>query len=665
MSEQHLKNTTIYKNDSAKFRRFANYAALTAACLLFWPKAAWADGDALDLPSDTPKSFKPRTDAYDYVRREEMIAMRDGVKLKTVILVPKDATQAPMLLTRTPYNASERVSRASSPHISAVVPQMNDTAVAAGYIIVFQDVRGKYGSEGDYVMTRPLKGPLNPTEVDHATDAYDTIDWLVKHVPESNGRIGTIGGSYEGFTTVMSTVRPHPAMKVAVPFAPMVDGWVGDDWFHNGAFRQDGSLEYIYQQEGTRKNDEKWWSSDRDTYDDYLRAGSAGAMAASRGLDQLGFWRALADHPAYDAFWQDQAVDKLLAKEPLKVPMLIVCGLFDQEDIYGGPALFKALAGKDPKGEMLHLVLGPWNHGQGRREGRGIGEIQFEGDTATWFRRTVMQPFLDYYLKDGPKPETPRVLVYETGADHWHRYDAWPRACAEGCPEHSRNLYLLSGGRLGFEEPAASRTDYDEYISDPAKPVPYRQRPTLPSYAPDSTWGEWLVDDQRNAASRPDVLVYETDPLKEPLRVAGEPIARLLASTSGSDSDWVVKIIDVWPDEVPDHAKLGGYEQMLSADILRGRYRLDPANPQPIEPNKVLPYKLRLPNVCHMFLPGHRIMVQIQSTWFPLYDRNPQTYVPKIMFAKPADFVKATQHIWHAPQRASCIEVPVVSKDAN
>ena len=661
---QSQKGTGTCRTVATVFRWIVACAALAIACTVLLFDDARAGGGAPGLPSDTPKTFTPRTDSFDYVKREEMVAMRDGVKLKTFILAPKGASRAPILLTRTPYNASERVLRFNSPHLAAVVPQMDDTAVAAGYIIVFQDVRGKYGSDGDYVMTRPLKGPLNPTEVDHATDTYDTIDWLVKNVPEANGRVGTIGGSYEGYTTVMSTVHPHPALKVAVPFAPMVDGWIGDDWFHNGAFRQDGTLDYIYEQEATRKNDERWWSGDRDTYDEYLRAGSAGAMAASRGLEQLGFWRAIADHTAYDAFWQNQAVDKLLAKEPLQVPMLIVSGLFDQEDVYGGPALYKALAGKDPKGERVHLVLGPWNHGQGRREGRGIGPIHFEGDTAAWFRRAVMQPFLDHYLKDAPRPDTPRVLVYETGADQWRRYDAWPRACAEGCPQPARNLYLLPGGRLGFERPAASRQEYDEYVSDPAKPVPYRQRPTLAAYAPDSTWGEWLVDDQRHAASRPDVLVYETEPLKEPLRVAGEPIARLFASTSGSDSDWVVKIIDVWPDEVPDQPQLGGYQQMISADILRGRYRQDPASPRPIEPDKVLPYRLRLPNVSHMFLPGHRIMVQIQSTWFPLYDRNPQSYVPNIMYAKPESFVKATQRIWRTPQNASLIELPVLAADA-
>ena len=647
-----------------KQNRFATRAAAIAVCLLLCHEMARAGVVGTNLPSDTPTTFKPRTNDFDYVKREEMIPMRDGVKLKTFILVPKGASAEPILLTRTPYDASGRVLRFNSPHLAAAAPQMDDTAVAAGYILAFQDVRGKHGSEGDYVMTRALKGPLNPTEVDHATDTYDTIDWLVKHVPECNGRVGTIGGSYEGFTSVMSTVHPHPALKAAVPFAPMVDGWMGDDWFHNGAFRQDGTLDYVYDQEATRGSGEKWWSGTRDTYDEYLKAGSAGAVAASRGLEQLGFWRDLALHPAYDSFWQDQAVDKLLAKEPLQVPTMIVSGLFDQEDIYGGPALFNALSSKDPKGEFIHLVLGPWNHGQGRREGRGIGDIQFEGDTATWFRRTIMQPFLDHYLKDAPMPDTPRALVYETGANQWHRYDAWPRSCAEGCPDQARNLYLLPGGQLGFEKAAESKTEYDEYISDPAKPVPYRQRPTLATYASDSTWGEWLVDDQRNAACRPDVLVYETEPLKEPLRVAGQPSALLFASTSGSDSDWVVKIIDVWPDEVPDHPKLGGYQQMLSADIFRGRYREDPANPQTIKSGEVLPYRIRLPMVSHSFLAGHRIMVQVQSSWFPLYDRNPQTFVTNIMFAKPEDFVKATQRIWHTPQNASSIELPVTAGDA-
>jgi uncharacterized protein len=637
-------------------------ALLGVVVLLTGAGIASAAEPAATLPGDIPANFTPRTDSFDYVKREVMIPMRDGVHLKAYILIPKGANHAPILLDRTPYNAGGRTSRFDSPHLAAAVQQMEDTAVAAGYIIVYEDVRGKNGSEGDYVMTRPLRGPLNPTSVDHATDAYDTIDWLVKNVPESNGRVATTGGSYEGFTTVLSAVHPHPALKAVVPFAPMVDGWIGDDWFHNGAFRQDGTLDYIYDQEATRRSSEHWWSGYRDTYEEYLRTGSAGAVAAARGLEQLGFWRDIAAHPAYDAFWQEQALDKALAREPVQVPMLIVSGLFDQEDIYGGPALYKALAPKDPGGDKVHLVLGPWSHHGGREDGRNVGALQFAGNTGSWFRRNVMQPFLDYYLKDGPKPDTPRVLIYETGADVWHRYDAWPRSCMAGCPQKARNLYLLPGGALNFTPPAtAGKDQFDEYVSDPAKPVPYRARPTLSQSARDSTWEGWLTDDQRPASSRPDVLVYETEPLKEPVRVAGEPVAQLFASTTGTDSDWVVKIIDVWPAETPDHPTFGGYQQMLSADILRGRYREDPANPRPIASGKTLQYRLRLPNVSHTFLPGHRIMVQIQSSWFPLYDRNPQKFVPNIMYAQPADYTKATQRIWHTPQAASAIEFPVIA----
>ena len=631
-----------------------------AACAALLFSNLLAGAGAAAPQSDIPEHFERRREAFDYERREIPIPMRDGVKLATVILVPHGARGAPMLLVRTPYDAAERATRFRSPHLAAAAPQMCDTAVAAGYILVFQDVRGKHGSEGDYVMNRPLRGPWNTSSTDHATDTFDTVEWLVQHVPESNGRVGITGGSYEGFTAAIATVHPHPALRVAVPFAPMVDGWVGDDWFHHGAFRQGGALPYIYHQEATRKGAEKWWSGTRDTYDEFLRAGSAGALAAAHGLEQTGYWRALVEHPSYDGFWQEQALDRVLAREPLQVPMLIVGGLFDQEDIYGAPALYQALAAKDPQGKQVHLVLGPWNHGQPRRSGRGLGPLHFEGDTAAWFRRAVMQPFLDHYLKDAPMPDLPRVLAYETGADAWRQYDGWPRSCAQGCPETARELYLLPQGRLGFGTPAATGDEFDEYVSDPAKPVPYRARPTLDIYSADSTWGEWLVDDQRHASTRPDVLVYETAPLRQALRVAGMPVAQLAASTSGRDADWVVKIIDVWPDEVPDQPQMGGYQQMLSADILRGRYRVDPARPQAIEPGAVLAYRLALPGVNHTFAPGHRIMVQIQSSWFPLYDRNPQSYVPNIMLARPADYVKATQRIWHVPGKASFIELPVI-----
>jgi putative CocE/NonD family hydrolase len=634
----------------------ASFVRLLALAVLV-PALAGAEPPA---PAPADPAAKARADEADFEKREVMIPMRDGVRLKTFVLVPKGAQGAPMLLERTPYNAATRIARFESPHLASVVPQMFDTAVAAGYIIVMQDVRGKYGSEGDYVMTRPLRGPYNPTQTDHATDTYDTIDWLVKNVPESNGRVGTTGGSYDGFTTLMSTVHPHPALKVAVPFAPMVDGWMGDDWFHNGAFRQDGALEYTYEQEATRKNEAKWWSGTYDTYEFWLRAGNAGSVAKARNLDALEYWRALSEHTSYDDFWQSQAMDRVLAAEPIAVPMMIVSGLFDQEDIYGGPALFKALGPRDPEGKMIHLVLGPWNHGQSRREGRGIANVPFEGDTAAWFRRTVMQPFLDHYLKDAPMPDTPRVLAYETGANAWQRYDNWPRSCAAGCGAKARDLFLLPKGALGFDRPSETKQAFDEYVADPAKPVPYRNRPTLVSGAEGSTWGEWLMDDQRQAASRPDVLVYQTEPLQSAVRVAGEPRARLFASTSGSDVDWVVKLIDVWPAEYPNDPKMGGYQQMISADIFRGRFREDFSSPKAITPNQVLEYRIRLPQANHTFLPGHRIMVQVQSSWFPLYDRNPQTFVPNIMFAPPESYVKATQRVWRTAGQASAIELPVI-----
>ena len=610
------------------------------------------------INSETPEKFTKKTDDFDYTRREEMIPMRDGVKLKTIILIPKRAKKAPIIMTRTPYNAAGRTLRFNSKHLNMVVPQMNDTTVEAGYIIVYQDVRGKYGSEGGYMMNKPLTGPLNQTGTDHSTDTYDTIEWLVKNIPESNGRVGAMGGSYEGYTTLMCTINPHPALKAVVPFAAMVDGWMGDDWFHMGAFRQEGTLPYTYAQEATRKNEEKWWSGCYDTYEEYLRIGNAANMVAYRGIESLGFWKKIKEHTAYDSFWQQQAVDKILTEHPIKVPMLIVGGLFDQEDIYGSPALWKALSPKDTAGEKIHFVLGPWNHGQSRREARSLGPMQYEGDTGAWFRRNIMQPFLDHYLLDAPEPDTPRVLAYETGANIWQRYTDWPPRQNKAMTE-TRSLYTQSDGKLGFIAPTVKEA-YDEYVSDPAKPVPYRQRPTIPSGADGSTWGEWLVDDQRHTATRTDVLVWSTEPLEEPLRVAGQPVAKLYVSTSGSDSDWVVKIIDVYPDEVPTNPKLGCFQMMLSADVLRGRFREDYAMAKPIESGKVLEYHIPLPHVSHTFQPGHRVMVQVQSSWFPLYDRNPQTFVPNIMYAPPESYVKATQRVWRTVEYPTAIELPVL-----
>ncbi|HXY25712.1 MAG TPA: CocE/NonD family hydrolase [Candidatus Acidoferrum sp.] len=619
------------------------------------------------LPSETPAKLVPATTGFDYARREVMIPMRDGVKLHTVILVPKGAKNAPMLLTRTPYNASELTTRLQSAHLGPSLfgyDNATEVIVEGGYIRVVQDVRGKYDSEGDYVMNRPLHGPLNPTPVDHSTDTYDTIDWLVKNIPESNGKVGILGISYDGFTPLMALVNPHPALKVSVPMNPMVDGWMGDDWFHNGAFRQQ-NLPYIYEQVATRDNKAKWWFSHFDDYDEFMQAGSAGELGRQHGLEQVGFWRKILEHPSYDAFWQQQAMDKILAEQPLKIPVMLVHSLWDQEDIYGAIAVYKAIKPKDTNNDKVFLVMGPWHHGQEIDDGSSLGAIKFNSDTGLYFRREILAPFLAQYLKDGaPKADVAPVTAFETGTNTWRRLPSWPAGCEKGCAVRPTPLYLNPGLKLSFGQasPGGPDSAYDEYVSDPAKPVPFRARPSQPvGYSGLFTWPQWLVDDQREASGRPDVLVFVSDILSAPAKISGQPIANLIASTSGTDSDWVVKLIDVYPDEVAGQEELGGYQLMVSADVFRGRYRESLEAPKAITPDRPLVYRFALPTANHAFLPGHRIMVQIQSSWFPLYDRNPQTFVPNIFWAKPGDYRKATQRIFHAPGQASFVELPLVT----
>ncbi len=604
-----------------------------------------------------------------------MIPMRDGVKLHTIILVPKGAKNAPILLTRTPYNATDLTTRTHSSHLGPSLwgyDNATEVIVEGGYIRVVQDVRGKYDSEGDYVMNRPLHGPQNPSPIDHSTDTYDTIDWLVKNIPESNGKVGIIGISYDGFLPLMALVNPHPALKVAVPMNPMVDGWMGDDWFHNGAFREQ-NMAYIYEQEGTRKNEAKWWTSNFDDYDTFMQAGSAGELGRRRGMEQLGFWRKVIAHPSYDSFWSDQAMDKVLAAQPLKVPVMLVDSLWDQEDIYGAIAVYKAIKPKDTNNDKVFLVIGPWHHGQEIEDGSTLGALKFNSDTGLYFRREILRPFLDHYLKDdAPKSDVSKfdmskfnvapVNAFETGTNTWRRLPAWPAGCASGCKVQPTPFYLSTGLKLGTAAPKSGDAAFEEYVSDPAKPVPFRARPIQPiGYDNGLTWPLWLVDDQREASGRPDVLVFVSDVLSAPLKISGQPVANLIASTSGTDSDWVVKVIDVYPDEVAGQPAMGGYQLMISADIFRGRYRESLATPQAIAADKPLVYRFNLPTANHVFLPGHRVMVQVQSSWFPLYDRNPQTFVQNIFWAKPADYRKATQRIYHAPGQASFIELPVVS----
>src|ERR1700732_5625126 len=582
-------HNTIPVSEVSRIRFFRSLIALwllMGASSFVQRAAAQTPPAGSTLPSETPARLQPVVDSFDYERRDVMIAMRDGVKLHTVIVLPKGAKGAPILLTRTPYNATDLTSQSSSPHLGPILEGYDnavDVIVEGGYIRVIQDVRGKYGSEGDYVMNRPLHGPLNPTSVDHATDTYDTIDWLVKNIPESNGKVGILGISYDGFLPLMALVNPHPALKVSVPMNPMVDGWMGDDWFHNGAFRQQ-NMAYIYEQEGTRDNKIKWWSSNFDDYDMFIEAGSAGELGKRHGMEQVGFWRKLLEHPSYDECGEETARDKILAAQPLKVPVRLVHSLWDQEDIYGAMAVYKAIKPKDTENNKVFLVLGPWHHGQEIEDASTLGVLHFNSDTGLYFRQEILRPFLARYLKDGaPQSEVAPVNAFDTGTNRWLKLNSWPSGCPSGCTVKPTPIYLAAGLKLSFTAPAKDDAAYEEYVTIPAKPVPFRARPIQPvGYGDGMTWPEWLVDDQREASGRSDVLTFISDELKEPLKISGQPIANLIASTTGTDSDWVVKLIDVYPDEVAGQPAMGGYELMVAADIFRGRYRESFENPKSI-----------------------------------------------------------------------------------
>jgi putative CocE/NonD family hydrolase len=609
------------------------------------------------VAGDIPAAFTPPTAQNDYDKRVVMIPMRDGTRLYTVIVVPKGATNAPIVLTRTPYNAKARASRADSSSMLQTLPLSDEMFVKDCYIRVYQDVRGKYGSEGDYVVTRPVIGPLNPTKVDHTTDAYDTIDWLVNkaNLPESNGRVGMIGSSYEGFTVVMALLHPHPALKVAAPESPMIDGWMGDDWFHNGAFRL-ANIAWLGSQTGYKGAGTAPPTGGWDDYDNFREIGSAGAWAKKSGYDQLPYWQRMVSHPSYDAFWQGQALDKLIAANPSDVPTVWEQGLWDQEDMYGAVHSWEALKAAGKIGNN-HLVMGPWRHSQVNREGRSLGPFQWNGDTAQQFREQMVLPLFDQYLKDGPAANLPAAAIYNTGENHWDKFTSWPLACKAGCAAPLTPIYLGADSSLGF---ATVATGEDSYVSDPAKPVPHLPRPVN---FEDGRWGDWLVSDQRGVDGRPDVLSYKGDVLTRPVRVSGAPIADLFARTTGTDGDFIVKVIDVFPAENATDPKMGGYQLAISQDIFRGRYRQSVSKPSAIPAGKVQEYSFRLPTVNHVIQPGHRIMIQVQSSQFPLYDRNPQTYVPNIFLAQPSDYRKATVTIERGGTTASRVWLPVVPVD--
>lgn len=608
------------------------------------------------MTPDVLAHYDPVLPSADFVRREAMVPMRDGTRLYTVIVMKKGTRGGPILLSRTPYDAYGSTHRVASQRIVDILETMDAEFAEDGYIRVYQDIRGMHRSEGTYIMNRPIAGPLNNTGIDESTDAYDTIDWLVKNVGESNGKVGVIGSSYLGFTTLMAEINPHPALKAAVPESPMVDGWMGDDWFHNGAFRVT-SLSYATTQVVNKgEGGGEFALGKGDDYTRWLEAGSVGDFAAKLGIAQVPGVRKWLENPAYTPFWSEQAVDKWLAARPLTVPTMIEVGQWDQEDSYGAPAVYRALEPKDKNNDMVTLVIGPWRHSGANHGGSSLGALDFTGDTAREWRVKYLKPFFDHWLKDAPDPHTPPVLTYATGINQWQESPRWPMGT--GTP-----LYLAADGQAGFARPAAA--GHDDYVSDPAHPVPFIPRPI--DMEAGAQWKPWLVHDQRFVSGRPDVAEWQSAALDKPVHIMGAPEVDLYAATTGTDSDWVVKLIDVYPNDVPEAADQGGrpsmagYELPIGIEIFRGRYARSFAQPAALKPGQVVHYHWALPNVNHVFLPGHKLKVQVQSTLFPLYDRNPQTFVPNIMFAKPGDYRKATQSVWFGGDKPSAVVLPVVA----
>ena len=500
-------------------------------------------------------------------------------------------------------------------------------------------------------MNPPLHDPADPRGVDESTDAYDTIDWLVKNVPGHNGRAGVLGVSYPGYLATMAGIDPHPAVKAISPQAPMTDTWMGDDFFHQGAFRLSYGFEYAGDMELSTDQSVPVPIGSWDTYDWFLALGPLRTVEAKYFHGRVPTWSAFVAHPAYDAYWKARAVQDHL-KAP-SVPTLTVGGWWDQEDRFGPLATYRALE----QGDTAHvnfLVMGPWNHGGWRREDRRMPVV--DAGTAEGYLRDVEARWFAYWLKDRGTREQAEALLYDAGTRQWRAFDTWPPKDAV-----RRGLYLRAGGALSFDPPTASEAPFDRYVSDPAHPVPYRPRPIEQTYdARGSRWRTWETEDQRFVHGRPDVASWVSQPLDTDVLIAGDVTARLVASTTGRDADWVVKLIDVFPDSMPDNWQWGGYQLMVAHDIMRGRYRRSFSVPAPLAPNVPLDFTVSLHQQSYTFRKGHRIMVQVQSTWFPLYDRNPQTWVPNIFLAAAPDFQAQTHRIWHTPRHPSRIEVMVV-----
>jgi putative CocE/NonD family hydrolase len=592
------------------------------------------------IQAQSPESL-PRFD-----QSEVMIPMRDGVRLHTLIFTPTGGSDSlPIVMTRTPYGIATSAKRLEVSYAELARDR---------YIFVFQDIRGRYGSEGDFRMNRPLHDPGDPAGVDETTDTYDTVEWLVHQVPRALARVGVVGISYPGWLAAMAGVDPHPAIKAISPQAPMTDTWMGDDFFHYGAFRLSYGFEYATEMELSKDESRPPPVGGYDTYDWYLREGPLANLTRLLA-ERSPSWTNFTAHPTYDAFWRARALPTYLRR--LAVPTLTVGGWWDQEDFYGPLTTYATLEHLDTAG-VNTLVVGPWNHGGwAHGDGRKLGDIDFGSATGQWFRERVQAPWFAHWLKGRDTMPVREALVFESGSNQWRTFDHWPP------PAANRDLYFRADGRLSFDRPTEDDRAFDSYISDPRHPVPYRRRPVQRTYDPrGSGWYTWLTEDQRFVDNRPDVLTWRTEALAQNVAIAGSIAAQLFAATTGSDADWIVKLIDVFPDTVEGDPKMGGYELMVASEILRGRYRTGFDRPTAIRPGAIDAYRIDLHEQSYRFLKGHRIMVQVQSTWFPLYDRNPQTFVRNIFDAKPTDFRSATQRLYRSSRHPSHVTIPVLTE---
>jgi putative CocE/NonD family hydrolase len=599
---------------------------------------------------------------HDYQRAEVRIPMRDGVKLHAVILKPADISGLlPILMQRTPYGV-DGTTRGS---FFAQRPEL----ARDGYIYVAEDIRGRYKSEGEFIMMRPLadhstdqrSSNLALKAIDESTDTYDTVAWLLANVSGSNGRVGVVGTSYPGFLAMMAGIDPHPAVKAISPQAPMIDVWMGDDFFHNGAFRQSYGYDYVMGLESTKEDTEVSYGKDkdgkpRDGFDYFLERGSFAAEVKKSGSKTLPTWKLFLEHPAYDTVWSSRAVENHL--NAVAVPTLTVGGYYDQEDMYGPQEEYATLELHDTNHQNF-LVLGPWRHGSWGSSQRHLGNLDYTEPIGTEFRAQIEARFFAHYLKDESGFDLENTASFQTGSNQWKRYEHFPPKESQ-----SNSLHLLGDGKLSWsdsDEKTAAQTK-TTYVSDPANPVPYRHRPIQPTYSDGSQWFNWMTEDQRFVTDRKDVAVWKLPVLKKDLIVTGEVMADIFAATTGTDNDLVVKLIDQYPDdETVSDMKMRGYQLMTNEEIFRGRYLGSFENPTPLRSGSICEYRFSLHDVDHVFKAGHTVMVEIQSTWFPLYDRNPQTFVPNIMTAKPKDYKPATITIYSGSEHDSTLQVPLMN----